>query len=314
MCIDNLGWGFNLDQLEEQILKHLPKAIEVRFSVVHVPHLSKTYYGGWGCVEFESYQAAVEGLIILDSLYITLPNCSVSRPIIAHFPRWTESPCELAGEAIECGNLRKGKQMSILDAHQPFAAHFAQLNNMGSLGLEWAEKDEACREVKGKIKEKYKKLLIRTLKEAHRNETVDNAHQPVHRYGTAEKICNVENVRMCVGSKKSSSGTAPEPCTFWIRGVLSSVKTEEIEQWFRQFDKVIDIVRGEDPVSQQPNGHVLVTIERDGQAQLLLHQLDISLLLVGGVRPLQIQFAAGWGGPTGFEALFDEVDISSNDS
>ncbi|GMH41959.1 hypothetical protein BSKO_09878 [Bryopsis sp. KO-2023] len=281
LCVDNLGWGFNQVDMEEQFRSKLVGVKDVRFAATAVPSAGGVFYGGWGCLEFETYELAVEGLSTLDSMYIKLPGSSVPRPLIAHFPFWTEMRSDVDdGQAVDFGCFDifspKGTQ------YKPVSAHFAQLNNMGALGLDWAEKDEARQSLKDRVRRQYIATLANAIRETLPSNGVLNA---------------VNGGPEIVGRDR----------TFWLRGVASSVSADEIRDWFSQFDVVEKVQRLVDPVSLKPNGHAIVTIQREEQARLLKHQFETSLVLIGGVRPIRLKLLERNGGPTGFEGLFDEA-------
>lgn len=306
VCIDNLGWAFCESSLTSALLNHLKNVKDVRFAITTLPNSNEKYYGGWGCVEFNTYEAAIEGLGVLDTLYIDLPDCPVPRPIIAHFPLWTDSPSENAEERTEFGSLDLQQSPCNSEKAKPFAAHFAQLNNMGSLGLVWVEKDEICHDVKQKYIEQYKYKLAQILEQSHGGSLQE--HQI---WALSSKNCAATHRNRAVECANGNFVSGPEcrdsTCTFWLQGVVNSVQTKEIQQWFEQFDIVKEIVRATDPVSLKPNGHIALTVDRPDQALKLKQQLDTSLLLIGGVRPLRCQLATGQGRPTGFESILDEV-------
>lgn len=308
VCIDNLGWAFCESSLTSALRSHLKHVKDVRFAVTELPKSPGKYYGGWGCIEFQTYEAAVEGLGVLDTLYIDLPDCPVPRPIIAHFPLWTDSPSEKdSGERTEFGNLDFQQSASNLEKAKPFAAHFAQLNNMGSLGLVWAEKDEICHDVKKKYMKEYKRRLVHLLDRSLVESPEGRQPHVISSRNSSAASAGREVEYSGHGHSQDHKHSRDGFCTFWLRGVVNSVQTKEIQQWFEQFDAVREIVRVRDPVSSKPNGHIVLTVDRPEQAKQLKKQLDSSLLLIGGVRPLRCEHANEDGQPTGFENILDEV-------
>ncbi len=270
VCISNLGSTFDDAQLANELTQHLSGVDAVRFA--KVPIESLTLRTGHGCIEFDSFESAIKGMLQLETLYLDCPGSPLPRPILSHFPQRLEP---LWGKNDLPGY--------ILDHGVP--PHFCQPNTFEyDVALEWRQMQKWLALSKKRLCDVYVKSICKELIE----------------YKSHVDIAALEAVFQ-------TPVQLPKSRTVVFKGVSTELKNEQIRNAVEVADYCGNIRRLECPVTGQESSTAFVEISSAERAASFAEDMKNFLFIMGrSPRPAEADIFR-FGPPRGFEGIFDRA-------
>ncbi|GMH43114.1 hypothetical protein BSKO_11036 [Bryopsis sp. KO-2023] len=271
ICVDGLGWAYDETALRTAFVELLGGVEEVHFASGMIFGSGRRYSAGYACITFRSLADAVQGMIDFDSLYLAVPGCPVHRPLIAHFPMWTDNPWGMedvpGGVRVSAGGV---------------PPHFCQMNAIEFFSaIEWKHLREVELMTKNVIRKKYVDQIV---------EVIDK-----HREDLGEPN------REIFGWSRSTTSSR----TLWLKAVSKTLSTDDLRSAFEQFDQCCKVHRLVDPVSRKETGSALVALEGEKKAEEVCFDMNTYMYVAGGTpRPLDVELVRS-GAPEGFESVMD---------
>lgn len=270
VCISNLGWAFDEKQIRDELTQHLIGVKSITFASVRVE--SVILHVGYGCIEFDSIQNAVKGLIKMDTLCMDCPGLPIPRPILSYFPMWKGHPwgeADIPGYILEHG----------------VSPHFCQRNTTEyDVALEWKRLLKCLRWSKKTVYDAFTKSIAKELID-HKRDFDLEAMKAVYR--TDRRDTNARTV-VC-------------------KGVSIELKDEQLRNAVEVADYCGHIRRLKCPVSGEGTGTVFIEISSPERAASFAKDMEQFLFVLGrSPRPAVVDLL-DIGPPKGFEGVFDRA-------
>ena len=271
VCIGNLGWAFDEDQIRTELKQHLRGVEAIRFGTTVIENFS--LHSGHGCIEFDCIENAVKGMLQLDNLYMDSPGLPVPRPILSHFPEW--EVCERGEEDIAGYILDHG-----------VSPHFCQPNTLEyDVALEWRLLQRGLSTSKKRLCDAFGKQLSAEL----------------------SKVKYDIDVELLQSAYKDPSSIPARVRTLVCRGVSTQIRDEQIRTAIETADQCGNIRRVCCPVTGRETGTVFVETSSPLRAESVAVDMQRFLFILGRSPRPAIVGLAKFGPSCGFEGIFDRA-------
>eukprot|EP00210_Caulerpa_lentillifera_P001244 g1200.t1 len=269
VCIDNLGWAFDKSQLITELKQHLTEVKTITLASTSIRGISIHF--GYGCIEFESFNAAVAGMLKLDSLYLDCPGSPFPRPILSHFPEW------------EINLWGKGDMPGYIIDNRT-SPHFCQKNTIEmQVALEWKHLQKSLKIAKMRLCDIFVRRISQILlqyKSASEQDMLNAFHEANYQL--------------------------PGMSVLVYKGVSIQMKNATVRDLMEMSDQCT-ITRAQCPVTGLDKGCVFVDITDHAKAVSIVEDMKNYLFCLGkSPRPAEVDILR-IGPPSGFEGVFDRA-------
>lgn len=301
VCLDNIGGFTDRDALREILNAKLPNLRQIRFADIQLDAKAGDagiVRGGWACLEFRGARDAALAYPQLQRLYLVGASPGPPRPLLAHWPRWQDTPW---------GDGPKPEMLGFLRLPHPASAHFVQPNSIEfEMALRWRLVTERLGYAKRQIQARQQTELTAVLASYRKAKKLP---EPGAAAGTQAEPGSRKAVTRSRSHKLSKS-------YIWLKGIAADTDLSMVRTAFEQFTDDPKVEAPQSVVSERPFGHLLITLKEPKKAEYVMNDLRENIFVMHGTpRPVDASVARP-GAPLGSQRLYDAAleDVFGTDA